>query len=219
MARKKHVGFLLGSISGIIIGLAVGLLVLIFQYPITEYQNSPRILYETQSQQFPEVCPKGINFGNSMNANFNIKYKNIGKAVGDLTVELCADKLTSRLEGTRDDFCNVSSRTWSVVPGAVEEYKFKLKRDLSADMQNLTLTVYESCMYNTMIKSNKSCGSLVKCCNYKRISLTNNYMFVDDKCDNLPIAVAEPKDQMLFGSLFEKLNARLFQNMRSALYQ
>ncbi|MFH0977725.1 MAG: hypothetical protein V1837_00340 [Candidatus Woesearchaeota archaeon] len=190
MGRRKSIhhksSILIGSISGVAIGLVVGLLVLVFEYPIREYQNSPRIAYEIQSTQFPETCPKTINFGNSLNANFNVKYKNIGKANGDVAVTAYSDKVRMRVEGTQDEFTNAASRLWTIEIGRVEDYKFKLKKDSSTYIGNLTMVVYESCQYDTSIKLDKSCGTMKLCCNYKRVASNNNFVFVDTKCDSVP---------------------------------
>jgi len=161
-------------------GVVVGVLVLVFQQPIQELQNKPKIFYEVQSADFPEVCPKDINFGDGTTTTFGINYKNVGKVPGDLTVRLYSNDIYSRQEGCMDQYQNASYRVWNMEPGKTEQFLFRLK--MKEPYLNLTLMTIATCSYDTTITQDRKCGSLTTCCHYKKGETTNNYFFVRQGC-------------------------------------
>jgi hypothetical protein len=216
---KFHMWSLLwGVIPGIIIGLTVNLLIPVLENPIRQSQTNPKIIFEKQSAQFPEVCTKTINFGTSMNANFNIKYKNIGDAVGALKIKLESPGLQSKVDGTTSAYSNITEIDWLMEPGTVQDIRFKLKRADIGTIKNITFMAREICSFDTIMHENKSCGQLTAYCHYKPMPDTGNLVLVNSTFPAY-IKPADDKAVLEFTSFFEKINARLSQSRRWALYQ
>lgn len=168
-------------ITGIFVGVVVGLLVLIFGQPIKEHMNPPKPIWLTQTGS-PEVCPSGIYFNTGETASFGIGYKNTGNSDALFTAEISSSDVQSKYTGTKDDFNKISSKSWIVESGQPVTYEFTLKRNMSMDLKNITLLTKLRCRYDTSLQKGVDCGIIQRCCSYNKTRYDYNYEFIEEGC-------------------------------------